>query len=335
MKIENKTPLVTLPFPTTNEDGDPMLTVVAKGTFDIVPDAFVRFSRTPTPIRTTPVHWDPEKPSSVRFEDDVVPFKPCTDIIVNGTAFAPGGKALPSWHTGVRVGNHYKCVTITGPRAWVHTPLLGWSLSPIVPVRQVPLRYELAFGGEGYESNPVGIGQIDLTAVDKSKTVLAPQILCGDGVTPRFGEEYPVEGFGAIARAWQPRRGFAGSFNEAWQKHTPQRLPDDFSIAHWSAAHPDLCAYSFFRGDEEVTLTGMHPEMATIRFQLPNQLVAVGLVHASGFRHGSPARLDTILIDADSMRVELTWRVSFPLFGAPVASIHLAMRQLLPMGGAS
>lgn len=107
------------------------------------------------------------------------------------------------------------------------------------------------------------------------------------------------------------------------------------NIAHWSAAHPDLCADSFFRGDEEVTLTAMHPEMATIRFQLPNQLVAVGLVHASGFRHGSPARLDTILIDADSMRVELTWRVSFPLFGAPVASIHLAMRQLLPMGGAS
>lgn len=335
MKIHNKTPLVPLTLPMVDENGAPMLSVITKGTFDIVPDKPATFSKTPASIREAPIFWDSEKPSSLRFEDDIAPFKPCTDVIVNGTAFAPGGKPLPSWRAGIRVGSLQKQVVVTGPRAWVHTPLLGWSLSPIVPVRHAPLRYELAFGGAGCDENPVGIGRVDRARVDKSKTVLAPQILCGDGVTPRFGEAYPVEGFGAINRMWQPRRGFAGSFDVKRLQQEGKTLPEDFSIVYWNAAHPDLCADSFFRGDEEVVLTAMHPEMATIRFGLPNQLVAVGLVHASGFRHGSPARLDTIFIDVDTMKMELTWRTTIPLFKEAVASVHIAMRPLQPIGGPS
>lgn len=334
VKIINDTPLATLPFSAIDEDGDPVLTVVAKGAFDIVPNEAARFSETPALIRTIPVFWDPDKPSSLRFEDDVAPFKPCADVIVNGTAYAPNGNPLPSLRAGVRIGNHEKRITVTGPRAWVHTPLLGWSLSPIVPVQRVALRYELAFGGEGLDSNPVGIGRINRTSADKSKTILAPQILCEDGVTPKFGEAYAVEGFGAIQRAWQPRRARAGTFGEESRQSEGRKLPNDFDPTYWNAAHPDLCADDFFRGNEDVTLSAMHPDYRTLCFRLPGQIVGVGVVHASGFRDAAPARLDTVFIDADAMKMELTWRATLPLFKEPVRSVHVGMRSVLKIGGA-
>jgi len=61
----------------------------------------------------------------------------------------------------------------------------------------------------------------------------------------------------------------------------------------------------------------------------------VGLVHGSGFRHGAPARLDTVFIDADAMRVELTWRATMPLFKVAVKSLHIAIGSLQSVGGAS
>ena len=359
MIIMNKTPLTTIAFPIVDDDGDLMLTVVAKGTFDIVPGDLARFSAQPSPIRITPVRWDMKNPSSVRYEDDLAPFKPSTDVIVNATAYAPGGKPLPLWRAGVRVGALQKRVTVTGPRAWVHTPLLGWSLTEPVAVRQVPLRYELAFGGEGFEENPVGKGYLDPAKIDKSKAIPAPQILPtpplhaalrsnaelerglggevgrAAGAVKSVGGAYPVEGFGAIAKPWQPRRARAGTFDETWAAQEKPSLPADFDMSYWNAAHPDLCVDGFLRGDERVTLTAMHPEHESLLFRLPGQLVAVGLVHGSGFRHGAPARLDTVFIDADAMRVELTWRATMPLFKVAVKSLHIAIGSLQSVGGAS
>ena len=335
MMLHNRTPLVIMAFPTEDLDGDPCLVVVAKGTFDVVKGEPIRWSASPSPIRTTAVPWDPSVPSSVRYEDDLAPFKVGTDIIVNATAYAPGGQRMPSWRAGVCVGGLKKFLTVTGPRAWVHAPLLGWSLTPIVPVRHVPVRYELAFGGDGVEANPVGLGACEPRKADTSQPIPAPRVLAGDGRVPELGELYPVEGLGAIARTWQPRCARAGTFGEAWASQGGRRLPEDFDGAFWNAAHPELVMVGFLRGDEEVRLTALHPEHAELGFRLPAVLVATGAVYGSGYRHGTPARLDTVLIDAEALRVELTWRAALPLFKGGVEAVHIAMRPLAPAGGAS
>ena len=239
MMLHNRTPLVVMAFPTEDLDGDPSLVVIAKGTFDVVKGEPIRWCESPSPIRTAAVPWDPGVPSSVRYEDDLAPFKVGTDVIVNATAYAPGGQRMPSWRAGVRVGGLKKFVTVTGPRAWVHAPLLGWSLTPIVPVRHVPVRYELAFGGDGVEANPGGLGACDPRKADTSQPIAVPRVLAGDGRVPELGEFYPVEGLGAIARTWQPRRARAGTFGEAWASSGGRRLPEDFDGAFWNAAHPE------------------------------------------------------------------------------------------------
>lgn len=334
MKLDNRTPLAVMAFPMMDLAGDPFVAVIAKGTFDAGQGESLRPSVSPSSVRTVSVSWEAEKPASLRYEDDLAPFKVCTDVIVQGTAYAPGGQRAPAWRAGVRVGAVRKHVTVTGPRAWVHAPLLGWSLTPIVPVRSVPLRYELAFGGEGFEANPVGIGYRDPRTADTAQIVAAPQLLREDGSAPVFGEPYPVEGFGAIARTWQPRRARAGTFGEAWATQEGRRLPDDFDGAYWNAAHPDLCADGFIRGDEEVALTALHPEHAELSFRLPSLIVAAGAVHASGLRQASPMRLDTVFIDTDALRVELSWRTALPLFRGGMESLHIAMRAMSIGGGA-
>ena len=213
MLIKNRTPLATMSLFTTDEEGHPCLGVIAKGAFEIRKDERIRIADTPASIRVLPVPWRDEAPSSIRLADDLAPFKPCTDVILNGTAPASGGKPLPYWRARVRVGIVEKTVTVTGPRAWVHTPLLGWSLTEPVAVRQVPLRYELAFGGTACDANPVGAGYVDPRALDKTKAIPAPQLLTADGRAPAFGEAYPVEGFGAIAKPRQPRRARVDTFD--------------------------------------------------------------------------------------------------------------------------
>ena len=90
----------------------------------------------------------------------------------------------------------------------------------------------------------------------------------------------------------------------------------------------------FLRGDEEVRLTALHPDHTELGFRLPAVLVAAGAVYGSGYRHGTPARLDTVLIDAEELRVELTWRAALPLFKGGVEAVHIATRPLAPVGGA-
>ncbi len=83
-----------------------------------------------------------------------------------------------------------KFVTVTGPRAWMFTPLLGWSLTPAVAVHRVPLRYEFAYGGPGFAPNPLGIGYVDSRKLDNRSVIPAPQLLTDDAVRLVFGKDY-------------------------------------------------------------------------------------------------------------------------------------------------
>ncbi|TKD09561.1 DUF2169 domain-containing protein [Polyangium fumosum] len=134
MKTCNKTPLALSTFSSVDLEDELFQVVIAKGVFDIVPGAPLALASAQEVIGI----------------DEAVPFKIGTDILCQATAYAPGGVPVPSFRVGWSMGASTKHHTVTGPRARVYTPLLGWSLSPIVPVRQAPLGDALAHEGEGY-----------------------------------------------------------------------------------------------------------------------------------------------------------------------------------------
>lgn len=86
--------------------------------------------------------------SSVIEECDYAPFKPrCDVLIVNAQAHSPDAKPRVRWQAGFGFGAAIRKVfQVTGPRCQ-HKGLLGWQITAPAPATQVPIVYELAYGG--------------------------------------------------------------------------------------------------------------------------------------------------------------------------------------------
>ena len=124
-----------------------------------------------------------------------------------------------------------KTVRVTGDRVFVHTAT-GVRPTRPAPFLRLPLSWQRAYGGtdapggEWEARNPVGVG----FAVDPHRLVGQP--------APNF--EYAGErgrlpaGFGPVARHWQPRVRYAGSYDDAWSRDRDPLLPRDFDRASTS-----------------------------------------------------------------------------------------------------
>src|SRR5262249_50228322 len=57
----------------------------------------------PAPLLLPEYHGEPGE-SSLRYEAELVGMKPTTDILLNGTAYAPGGRPAHEFHVSMHVG---------------------------------------------------------------------------------------------------------------------------------------------------------------------------------------------------------------------------------------
>ncbi|MFT3765896.1 MAG: DUF2169 domain-containing protein [Minicystis sp.] len=335
MNILNATKLVPFSFETRDRDGDPAQVVVVKGTFDLVPGQPLALAEEQDPVRLSDEPESPDAPSSLRHEDDLAPWKPRSDILVRATAHAPSGRPEREWLAGVAVGSVAKRVRVTGPRFWARA--FGFSLGPPEPTLAVPIRYEGAYGGRtqqgdtviAHEENPVGKGLFPRRDIESATVLPAPVILPPDGREPSLSSSLSVEGFSPMAKSWLPRRARAGTFDHAWLARRHPDVPEDFSYGFYNCAHPDLTYPGYLRGDEPVRLERLVKGHEIVTFSLPGFIVGVALLDRAGHRHGTAAKLDTLSIDAERMRVSLVWRARLPIFNDGVRRVDVAMRRSL------
>lgn len=141
----------------------------------------------------------------------------------------------------------------------------------------------------------------------------------------RSGEvpELSPRGVGVIAKPWEPRLALAGTLDERWLAERWPLMPDDFDMAYWNGAHPDMqCAHSY--GGEQVELWNVLPRGApgalsepsgtACRFELPDAGV---MAHLTGKGPGAIGlvAIDTMIIDLEQMTVALVWRAVAPVAG--------------------
>lgn len=338
MSFQNRTPFEPFMFQSLDMAGDRFQVVLLKGTFDISPSGPVEISRVQDKICTADERWEGSPSASLKNEDDLAPYKSRTDVLVTATAHAPQGKPAREWLSGVSVGKVAKRILVSGPRVWVHTRMGGWALGEAEPVKSVPIRYERAYGGiamrssgaEAYQQNPVGRGYADGNTADKARPIVAPNLLTPDFVLPQLGGEYPVEGFSAVHKSWLPRRAKAGTFDETWRKTRHPKVPEDFDFGYYNCAHPDLIYPGLLEGGEEVRLERLHPDHEILRFRLPVHFVFAGVTDMIGYRYGGPARLDTVHIDVERMKLVLSYRATLPILGDGVSKVEAALAQPAP-----
>ncbi|MFT3772975.1 MAG: DUF2169 domain-containing protein [Minicystis sp.] len=272
-------------------------------------------------IRGQDIPWgDPEK-SSIKYPSDLCLTKPGTDVIVVAAAHAPGGKAVPSFDAGVRVGPLEKTIRVFGLRVWAAH---GSSLSAPQPTTGVEVRYDHAWGGLDVSDpektveeprNPVGMGVARDAATLTHQP--APMIEDPQNLMASARTRPPPAGLGAIGRHWEPRRSFVGTYDAAWLKERAPLLPLDHDDRVNLCASPGLTATPPLLGGEDVALLNLTPGGGTVSFRIPKLRISVTL-HAKGRDPETLVPyLDTVLIDtvrvpeSTDVIVELVWRAVF------------------------
>lgn len=343
LRLLTETPLRLGWLPARTATGNWSMTVIAKGTFRLVPDGVATWADPGEALMPTGGVVLGDNPDGAPLApSDYAVYKPCTEITLKATCFAPGGTPAGAVRVGLRFGPLSKTLVVTGRRRWVsggrYTP------SPPEPFTALPLDWRYAFGGPGDPANPHGIGAVPLRTADGASIQPLPRIQWPDDAPSSPSQRLVPAGFGPLGRTVAGRNAPRGTFGGSYVSMQWPGLPPDFDWEHFCEAPADQRLAGFADGDEEIVLGNMHPTIPALRFALPGVRVRALVGYAAGALEAHPARgtatfpfvdvdmrLDTIHVDADAGLVALTWRglavVARPDL-ADVASIYLATEEV-------
>jgi hypothetical protein len=318
--VENLTPFAHVALPSTGADAVDRLLVVVSARFEL-PRPGTSMQTPPKLIEQKPVRLADEyngepDASSLRYEGQSAFDRPATDVLLLGQAWAPGGRAEKRVDVALVIANRRKTVAVIGERVWSQGVGALVATSPRAFV-SMPLVYERAFGGaepgDGPRSfeprNPVGRGFYRNAAQALYQPL--PNLEDPRDLITSFSDRPAPMGFGPIARSWQPRLGYGGTYDQAWLEENAPNWPADFDLRFFQAAPPDLAISPHLVGGEPVGLSGVSPD-GDIHFVLP----MVRLLLKSYFRRRIERklmRLDCVEIEPDEGVFTMTWRHAMTL----------------------
>jgi hypothetical protein len=320
MELINATRMVAGYTMGLEPSGRELLVVVIKGTFRL-PRAgeAVSLHDEQLPLALADAFTGEPGFSAPLSEADFAPRKPYCDVILNGSAYAPGGKPANRVQVGLRVGSLVKQFNVVGDRTWEVARGRVRATPPRSFVR-LPISYDVAFGGTdnthedparhaAYMPNPVGRGFFKNAAAIDGKPL--PNTEESDRAVDRPDGGYKPMSFGAVGRNWEPRFRYAGTYDERWLQDVFPFLPADFDERYYQAAGSDQ-QLPLPIGSPEVVVLNLTPD-GQRRFAVPNFDAPVHVFPKRGAREDLKATLDTIVIEPDLERLTLTWRVARPL----------------------
>lgn len=283
MKVSSSLPLSCMGFAHWHSDDTEVGVIVAKAAFAI-PVGGGPPQVAPTELELGDVFSDDPACSPLIQEQDTAPFKPRTDLIIRGTARSFEGKSCRDWQVGVTIADVLSYgFHVRGPSRWKKSGR-SWQLSLPDPVSEVPLTYALAYGGrctegEGtcfFQHNPAGQGFMTERAAREQDVWPAPQIgLLAEFMDARPFEPMAVHGTMPIAKGWLPRRSLAGTFDSSWERDRHPRMPLDYDLGFWNAAHPRLQIDPYLQGDEILEIVGISRSRDKVELCLPNARLAL------------------------------------------------------------
>jgi hypothetical protein len=175
------------------------------------------------------------------------------------------------------------------------------------------ITYENAFGGTDESAkphlqtehrNPVGKGY----AAGKSRLhgKELPNIEYPEYPTKASFDKNKVAGFGAIPVCWQPRNGYGGTFDEAWQQERSPFLPLDCAPEYYQSAPIDQQLNSL-TGGEPVLLYNLMPNRPEFRLKVPDVTLSL-MTKIGSVTQNHAASLRTLILEPDFPRLILVWQ---------------------------
>ncbi len=328
MEIVNRTPFTVAPNPGRLDFPAHSVTLIVRATLALVHDgAAVVLAEQDFPGGDIPFDDGLDGAGAPRYDMDFAPFKPATDLFLVGHCHPPGGTPTARCQAGFSVGERRVAVTVTGDRHW-QVGMVRTTASEPIPFTRMPLRYEHAFGGPGYDPNPIGKGHgAGKRRPASDRALLLPNVEHPDRLVASPAGDPGPAGLGPVDRRWAGRTRWLGTYDSRWEHERWPWYPEDFDWRYWSAAPPGLTAERYLRGDEPLILTHVHPRQAEFQTRLPDLrlrgFVRRATAGASALEE-VPMRLDTLWIDADAERAVLVWRGACETVDADASDISQA-----------
>lgn len=194
--------------------------------------------------------------------------KPRAEVLVTGSCFAPAGTERPASEISFRLGPLNKRLAVFGDRVWAGTAG-GAVVTDPKPFREMPVTWENAFGGEGFDRNPSGKGLHPVPSPGGRDRVPLPNIEDPRDLIGSPSQRPEPAGFGPLDVMRPQRSSKQGTYDEAWLRERWPHFPDDMNYAFFNTAPEDQILDGFIRGDETLAVANMHPDVPEVRSRLP------------------------------------------------------------------
>jgi hypothetical protein len=329
LQIDNQTPLASAISLFTDNRGATLAAVAVKGTFDIRAMGALNVAEVQKPVFLSDVHYGDPAESGVKYPCELVMGKRATDVGLVGQVHSPTGDPVRQLDASLRVGPLRKSIRVFGDRVW--EGLGGITLTPSTPEPFVsmPIVYERCFGGPAgvtgdravdfNDSNPIGVGFA--TRQSSARGLKLPNIEDPGHLMKGPTDKPPVAGLGFVAPSWQPRRQYAGTYDDAWREHVFPVLPSDFDDRFFNCAPPGLTSNGFLEGGEAVELINLCSR-GPLRFNLP--AIALWLEFTwCGALVRRKANMWTVTLEPDAGSYSVVWGGAIDVVAQPSRLLHV------------
>jgi len=310
LQLQNNTPFAASMALFPNEEAIDTLYVMVKASFNIAGQLTLADDQA-KPVAAD-VYWTEPGKSSLKYASDFHTGKPATDIIMLGHACAPGKQATTQLDVQLSVGQVNKTVRVYGDRQW-----RDGAMTRPATFTTMPMVYEKAYGGvhfvdgrlaESETRNPVGRGFAGSRKTEEMDGVPLPNLEDPASLITSPNDRPAPACFAASAPNWQPRVGYAGTYDEVWQTTRAPYLPEDFDKRFLNVAHPELVYPDYLQGGEAVRITNMHPR-GELKFDVP-RVQMISRVNMAGQEITPMFNLETLILEPNQLQMNLVWRAS-------------------------
>jgi hypothetical protein len=313
--LSNQTPFAAQESWTRDERGHEVWLVAIKASFEIGPDGRQRLLKQQTPVNLAPVHG--ADPNELLDETDLNIEKKHTDVLVEGHVYTPEGRPSIETAARIKIGDLDKSVNVIGDRVFVPGPV-SVHMSRPAPFTKMPVTWRRTYGGTDMEAakpdwdqrNPVGTG----FAVDPQRLIgkTGPNFEYTDAPYRDHRSGRPA-GFGPVARHWQPRIQYAGTYGDEWKKTRDPLLPRDFNRLYYQCAPQDQQTRSPLVGYEVVRFGNFTTE-GFWQFMLPRITFDINTeFYGRPDRKNDEALIQTLRIKPDLRQFSITWMSTLPV----------------------
>jgi uncharacterized protein YjbI with pentapeptide repeats len=195
--------------------------------------------------------------------------KPRGEVLVSGSCFAPSGQTRTATQISWRVGNINKLLYVFGNRYWIARNGVITTMTNMEPFSEMPVTYENAFGGKGFDLNPAGNGIDGIIRPDGQTVIRLPNIEDPRRLVVHPDDRPEPAGFGPLDMTWPQRMKKTGTYDDKWLQENWPWFPHDMNYEFFNCAPEDQYLAGFFTGKESLEVKNMHPDFPVINSHLP------------------------------------------------------------------